>query len=124
MNGTIVSANYDAIYTKEYVAEGENANAQYFKVDGDKATALSKDQIGDGYGMKAAGSALEWYEQAALFWKDYVVANQTIFPVNADGYARMASLVSPSMQSGSTVSSIRRSASNSNSTTIGQEGMA
>ena len=86
VNGTIVSANYDAIYTKEYVAEGENANAQYFKVDGDKATALSKDQIGDGYGMKAAGSALEWYEQAALL-EDYVVANQTIFPVNADGYA-------------------------------------
>ena len=86
VNGTIVSANYDAIYTKEYVAEGEDSNAKYFKVDGDKATALSKDQIKEAYGMTAAGSALEWYQQAELLEK-YVVDNQAIFTVNADGYA-------------------------------------
>ena len=86
VNGTIVSANYDALYTNEYVAEGENSNAKYFKVDGDKATPLSKDQIKEGYGMTAAGSALEWYQQAELL-EQYVVDNQTIFPVTADGYA-------------------------------------
>jgi major membrane immunogen (membrane-anchored lipoprotein) len=86
VNGTIVYANYDALYSKEYVAEGENANAQYFKVDGDTATPLSKDQIKEGYGMTAAGSALEWYQQAELL-EQYVVDNQAIFSVNADGYA-------------------------------------
>ena len=86
VNGTIVFANYDGLYTKEYVAEGEGANANYFKVDGDKATALSKDQIKEGYGMTAAGSALEWYQQAELLEK-YVVDNQTIFPVTEDGHA-------------------------------------
>ncbi|HML68173.1 MAG TPA: hypothetical protein PKA81_07205 [Clostridia bacterium] len=86
VNGTIVAANYDALYTKEYVAEGENANAQYFKVDGDTATAQSKDQLKEAYGMTAAGSALEWYQQAQLL-EEYIVKNQTIFAVNADGYA-------------------------------------
>lgn len=86
VNGTIVAANYDALYTKEYVAEGENANAQYFKIDGDTATAQSKDQLKEAYGMTAAGSALEWYQQAQLL-EEYIVKNQTIFAVNADGYA-------------------------------------
>lgn len=86
VNGTIVSANYDALYANEYVADGENANAQYFKVDGDTATAQSKDQLKEAYGMTAAGSQLEWYQQAELLEK-YVVDNQTIYAVNADGYA-------------------------------------
>lgn len=86
VNGTIVSANYDALYTNEYVAEGDGANGQYFVVDGDKATAQSKDQIKEGYGMTAAGSALEWYQQAELL-EQYVVDNQAMFTVNADGYA-------------------------------------
>ena len=86
VNGTIVYANYDALYTKEYVAEGDGANAKYFKVDGDTVTALSKDQIKEGYGMTAAGSALEWYQQAELLEK-YVVDNQTIFAITDDGHA-------------------------------------
>lgn len=86
VNGTIVSANYDALYSNEYVAEGENSNAKYFSVDGDTVTALSKDQLKETYGMTAAGSALEWYQQAELLEK-YVVDNQAIFAVNADGYA-------------------------------------
>jgi major membrane immunogen (membrane-anchored lipoprotein) len=86
VNGTIVSANYDALYSNEYVADGENANAQYFVVDGDTATAQSKDQLKEAYGMTAAGSQLEWYQQAELLEK-YVVDNQGIFTVNADGYA-------------------------------------
>jgi len=86
VNGTIVSANYDSLYTKEYVAEGDGANGQYFLVDGDKATAQSKDQIKEGYGMTAAGSTLEWYQQAELL-EQYVVDNQAMFTVNADGYA-------------------------------------
>ena len=86
VNGTIVFANYNAIYSKEYVADGDNSNAKYFSVDGDKATALSKDQLKEAYGMTAAGSALEWYQQAELL-EQYVVDNQTIFAVNADGYA-------------------------------------
>ena len=86
VNGTIVAANYDALYTKEYVAEGDGANGQYFVVDGDKATAQSKDQIKEGYGMTAAGSTLEWYQQAELL-EQYVVDNQAMFTVNADGYA-------------------------------------
>lgn len=86
VNGTIVSANYDGIYTKEYVAEGENSNAKYFQVDGDKVTPLSKDQLKEAYGMIAAGSKLEWYQQAELLEK-YVVDNQTIYPLTADGYA-------------------------------------
>ncbi|PKM38833.1 MAG: hypothetical protein CVV04_12925 [Firmicutes bacterium HGW-Firmicutes-9] len=86
VNGTIVSANYDALYTNEYVAEGDGANGQYFVVDGDKATAQSKDQIKEGYGMTAAGSTLEWYQQAELL-EQYVVDNQAMFTVNADGYA-------------------------------------
>lgn len=86
VNGTIVVANYDSLYTKEYVAEGDGANGQYFVVDGDKATAQSKDQIKEGYGMTAAGSTLEWYQQAELL-EQYVVDNQAMFTVNADGYA-------------------------------------
>ena len=86
VNGTIVFANYDALYTNAYVAEGDDANAKYFVVDGDTATAQSKDQLKEAYGMTAAGSALEWYQQAELL-EQYVVDNQTIFAVNADGYA-------------------------------------
>ncbi len=86
VNGTIVSANYDALYSNEYVADGENANAKYFVVDGDTATAQSKDQLKEAYGMTAAGSQLEWYQQAELL-EQYVVDNQGIFTVNADGYA-------------------------------------
>ena len=86
VNGTIVSANYDGIYAKEYVAEGENSNAKYFSVDGDKVTPLSKDQLKEVYGMTAAGSKLEWYQQAELLEK-YVVDNQTIYPLTADGHA-------------------------------------
>ena len=93
VNGTIVDANYDALYAKDYVAEGENANAQYFKVDGDTVTPLSKDQIKEGYGMTAAGSALEWYQQAQLL-EQYIVDNQDIFAVNADGYADTVASVS------------------------------
>ena len=86
VNGTIVSANFDAMYSKEYVADGENANAKYFVVDGDKATAQSKDQLKEAYGMAAAGSKLEWYQQAQVL-EEYVVANQTIYPVTAEGLA-------------------------------------
>lgn len=93
VNGTIVDANYDGLYSKDYVAEGDGANAQYFKVDGDTATPLSKDQIKEGYGMTAAGSALEWYQQAQLL-EQYIVDNQDIFPVNADGYADTVASVS------------------------------
>lgn len=86
VNGTIVSANFDAMYTNEYVADGENSNAKYFVVDGDKATAQSKDQLKEAYGMAAAGSKLEWYQQAQVL-EEYVVANQTIYPVTAEGLA-------------------------------------
>ncbi|MEA4871128.1 MAG: hypothetical protein VB062_10950 [Christensenella sp.] len=85
-NGTIVAVNFDAVYTKEYVAEGDNSNAAYFKVDGDTVTPLSKDQLKEAYGMTAAGSSLEWYQQAQLL-ENYVLENQTIYSVNADGYA-------------------------------------
>jgi major membrane immunogen (membrane-anchored lipoprotein) len=84
-NGTIVAVNFDALYTKEYVAEGEDSNAKYFLVDGDKATALSKDQLKEAYGMTAAGSTLEWYQQAQLL-ETYVLENQSIFAVDAEGY--------------------------------------
>lgn len=84
-NGTIVAVNFDALYTKEYVAEGEGANAKYFKVDGDNATALTKDQLKEAYGMTAAGSTLEWYQQAQLL-EAYVLENQSIFSITADGY--------------------------------------
>lgn len=85
-NGTIVAVNFDALYTKEYVAEGEESNAKYFSVDGEKVTALSKDQLKEAYGMTGAGSQLEWYQQAELLEK-YVLDNQSIFGVTADGYA-------------------------------------
>ena len=85
VNGTIVGVDFDALYTKEYVAEGDDANAKYFVVDGDKATAQSKDQLKETYGMTAAGSELEWYQQAELLEK-YVLENQTIFSVNDEGY--------------------------------------
>ncbi len=84
-NGTIVGVDFDALYTKEYVAEGEDSNAKYFKVEEDKATALSKDQLKEIYGMTGAGSTLEWYQQAELL-ENYVLENQTIFTVNSDGY--------------------------------------
>lgn len=86
VNGTIVAVDFDAMYTKEYVAEGENANAKYFVVDGDKVTPQSKDQLKEAYGMTAAGSELEWYQQAELL-ENYVLENQSIYPVTADGYA-------------------------------------
>jgi len=92
-NGTIVGVNFDAIYTKEYVADGDNSNAKYFKIDGDTVTAQSKDQLKEAYGMTAAGSTLEWYQQAQLL-EDYILTNQTIFAVNADGYADSISGVS------------------------------
>jgi major membrane immunogen (membrane-anchored lipoprotein) len=92
-NGTIVAANYDALYANEYVAEGENSNAKYFMVDGDKVTPLSKDQLKEAYGMTGAGSALEWYQQAQLL-EAYVLENQAIFSVNAEGYTDAVSGVS------------------------------
>lgn len=88
VNGTIVAVDFDAKYSLEYVAEGDNANAQYFKVDEEgKATAQSKDQLMEAYGMVAfGGSELEWYQQAALL-EAYVVENQDIYAVTEDGYA-------------------------------------
>ena len=88
VNGTIVAVDFDAKYSKEYVAEGDDANAQYFVVKDDgTATAQSKDQLKEGYGMVAyGGSALEWYQQAELL-ESYVLENQTIYPLTEDGYA-------------------------------------
>lgn len=88
VNGTIVAVDFDAFYAKEYVAEGDDANAQYFLVDDEgKATPQSKDQLMEKYGMVAyGGSELEWYEQAALL-EAYVVENQGVFGVTEDGYA-------------------------------------
>jgi major membrane immunogen (membrane-anchored lipoprotein) len=86
VNGTIVAVDFDALYSKELITEGDDANAQYFVVDGDKATPQSKDQLKEAYGMSAAGSELEWYQQAELL-EQYVLENQTIYPVTDDGYA-------------------------------------
>ena len=88
VNGTIVAVDFDAKYSLEYVAEGDNANAQYFKVDDEgKATAQSKDQLMEAYGMVAyGGSELEWYKQAELL-EAYVLENQDIYPITEDGYA-------------------------------------
>lgn len=86
VNGTIVAVDFDALYSLEYVAEGDDANAKYFVVDDDKATAQSKDQVKEGYGMTGAGSELEWYQQAELL-EAYVIENQAIYAVTDEGYA-------------------------------------
>lgn len=92
VNGTIVAVDFDAFYANEYVAEGEDSNAKYFVVDDKgKATAQSKDQLKENYGMVAfGGSELEWYQQAELL-EAYVVENQNIYALteegNADGIA-------------------------------------
>jgi major membrane immunogen (membrane-anchored lipoprotein) len=87
VNGTIVAVDFDALYTKELVTEGEDANVQYFAIDGDDATAQSKDQLKEDYGMKAnGGSELEWYEQAELL-EAYVLENQDIYALTDEGYA-------------------------------------
>src|SRR6056297_1827266 len=69
VNGTIVSANVNAVATEEN-DEGE--------IDDKKA--LKED-----YGMAAAGSELEWYEQAALV-EEYIVENQDLDIPLEDGY--------------------------------------
>lgn len=88
VNGTIVAIDFDALYGFDYVAEGDDANANNFSVaDDGSATAQSKDQLMDAYGMVAyGGSELEWYEQAALL-EAYVLENQSVFGVTEDGYA-------------------------------------
>lgn len=88
VNGTIVAVDFDALYTFDFVAEGDDANAQYFLVDDEgKATPQSKDQLKESYGMVAfGGSELEWYQQAELL-ETYVIENQDIYAVTADGYA-------------------------------------
>ena len=90
VNGTIVACDYDAIYTKELVTEGGDANAQYFDENGNP---LSKDQLKEVYGMAAAGSDLEWYQQAELL-ENYIVENQDIYPLTDDGHADGVSGVS------------------------------
>ncbi len=86
-NGTIVAVDFDALYTKELVTEGDDANVQYFAIDGDDAKPQSKDQLKEDYGMKAnGGSELEWYEQAELL-EDYVLENQDIYALTEDGHA-------------------------------------
>jgi major membrane immunogen (membrane-anchored lipoprotein) len=69
VNGTIVSANVNAVSTEE------NAEGEF-----DDKKALKED-----YGMKAAGSDLEWYEQAALV-EEYIVENQNLDIPLEDGY--------------------------------------
>ncbi len=88
VNGTIVAVDFDAMYSFDYVAEGDDANANYFLVDDEgKATAQSKDQIKEGYGMvNFGGSELEWYQQAELL-EAYVLENQDIYPLTEEGYA-------------------------------------
>jgi len=88
VNGTIVAVDFDALYSLEYVAEGEDSNANSFSVDDEgKATAQSKDQLMDAYGMVAyGGSELEWYAQAELL-EVYVLENQAIYALTEDGYA-------------------------------------
>ena len=87
VNGTIVAVDFDAMYTLELVTEGDDANAQYFVIDGEDATPQSKDQLKETYGMTTyGGSELEWYQQAELL-ENYVLENQTIYPLTDDGYA-------------------------------------
>lgn len=85
-NGTIVDVNYNSVYSNKPSEDGKNA--AYFGKDSDgKVDAtkpLSKDQIGEVYGMKKAGSQFEWNEQAAKV-EDYILKNQAIFAANADG---------------------------------------
>ncbi len=69
VNGTIVSTNVNAVATEEN-DEGEFDNKKALKED---------------YGMKAAGSDLEWYEQAALV-EEYIVENQDLDIPLEDGY--------------------------------------
>ena len=69
VNGTIVSANINAVAT----SENEEGNI-------DDKKALKED-----YGMSAAGSELEWYEQAALV-EEYIVENQNLDITMEDGY--------------------------------------
>jgi len=94
VNGTIVACDYDALYSKELVTEGDDANAKYFVIDDEgKGTPQSKDQLKEAYGMTAAGSSMEWYQQAEAM-EAYVVENQDIFPVNEEGYTDAVSGVS------------------------------
>jgi len=87
VNGTIVAVDFDAFFAAEYIAEGDDSNAKYFVVDGDKATPQSKDQLMEAYGMvQFGGSELEWYQQAELL-EAYVVENQAIYALTEDGYA-------------------------------------
>ena len=87
-NGTIVAVDFDALFAGEYIAEGDDATAQYFVVDEEgNATAQSKDQLKEAYGMVAyGGSELEWYQQAELL-EQYVLENQNIYALTEDGHA-------------------------------------
>ena len=85
-NGTIVAVNLNAAYTAPLADDGSNAN--YFGKDGDgnpdPGKPLSKDQIGEGYGMKAyAGSKYEWFEQAEML-EAYILENQTVPEMKTD----------------------------------------
>lgn len=87
VNGTIVAVDFDALFSNEYVAEGDDSNANYFVVKEDKVTAQSKDQLMEAYGMVAyGGTELEWYQQAELL-EAYVVENQDIYALTDDGRA-------------------------------------
>ena len=79
-NGTIVSANLNAVNTAPLADDGSNANLFAKDKDGnpDPRKPLSKDQLGEGYGMKAfAGSEYEWNEQAEML-EAYIIENQTV----------------------------------------------
>ncbi len=70
VNGTIVSANVNAQSTEQTDEDGN---------------FVDKDLLKEDYGMKAAGSDLEWYEQAALV-EEYIVENQNLDIPLEDGY--------------------------------------
>lgn len=86
VNGTIVSANINAVNAAPLADDGSNANLFAKDADGNPnpRSPLSKDEIKDGYGMKAfAGSEYEWYEQAEMI-EAYILENQSIPEMKAD----------------------------------------
>lgn len=85
-NGTIVSANLNAVNAASLADDGSNANlfAEDKEGNPDPKKPLSKDEIGEGYGMKAyAGSEYEWNEQAEMI-EAYILENQSIPEMKAD----------------------------------------
>ncbi|MBI9107391.1 MAG: hypothetical protein JEZ04_11665 [Spirochaetales bacterium] len=85
-NGTIVSVNLNAVNKNPLADDGSNANLFAKDKDGnpDPRKPLSKDELGEGYGMKAfAGSKFEWNEQAEML-EAYILKNQSVPEMKAD----------------------------------------